>query len=67
MRRGMQILEKFVEIQKNEKVDDFFTKNGFWIFLQVILPIFGFDRIDPTEEPYEYVQELNEVCCEQEN
>jgi hypothetical protein len=29
MRRGMQILEKFVEIQKNEKVDDFFTKNGF--------------------------------------
>lgn len=51
MRRGMQILAKFVEIQKNEKVEDFFTKNGFRIFLQVILPILGFNKIDPAEEP----------------
>jgi len=46
LRQGMQILMKFVEIQKNEKIEDFFTKNGFRIFLQVILPIFGFDKID---------------------
>lgn len=51
MRRGMQILMKFVEIQINEKIEDFFTKNGFRIFLQVILPILGFDKIDPAEEP----------------
>ena len=51
MRRGMQILMKFVEIQINEKIEDFFTKNGFRIFLQVIMPILGFDKIDPAEEP----------------
>jgi len=51
LRRGMQILMKFVEIQINEKIEDFFTKNGFRIFLQVIMPILGFEKIDPAEEP----------------
>lgn len=65
LKKGMETIAHFVQIEKNQHVVKFFTENGYKIFLQVCLPLLSFDKMDPSDDAMEYVQELNDVCDEQ--
>jgi len=64
IKKGLSTLSYFSTLERNEAAAQFFTQNSYKIFLKICFPMLAFEPVTITEDPVEYVLELNDICSD---
>lgn len=43
IKQGLEVINKFVQIHRNEEIDKFFVENSYKIYLKVLIKFLGFE------------------------
>lgn len=64
LKKALATLQYFTTVEKCPAASNFFTQFGYRIFLKICFPMLVHDPVKVTEEPVEYVLELNDICSD---